>query len=1087
MKSFYLTITMVLLSSPAIFAQIGPIIWEDDFNSINQSVWNEIQGDGCDIGLCGWGNAELQSYETDNLTIETIPGEPGNSALVLEARRENSGNRAYTSGKVDSENKLSVQYGLIEIRMRVPDLNTGLWPAAWLLGTANISWPGKGEIDMMEMGHAAAEKERLGHPGVNSNNYVGANAIFAAEDGSVASIAYDVNYNQPYISSTSMADRFVTYRLYWEPTQMRYTVIDNGTEYDLYTNPLPLDPEGITGVFNKPFYFLLNLAVGGNFTDAATNGQVNAPLPAKMYVDYVRVYEYNGHGSVETDYGALAQESGPFGVFTENTPVSNELTFGSDAEIYIWGGTMTTGTEAPAEGSEVISWETTTNSWFGGGIVSLFGRDMSNYIEDGMLKFRIKAPANLAFRIGLTDNFTNESWVTFPANQNQFGLVRNGGWSQVEIPLTEFAGLLAFQNMNYMFAISSVDGSFPAAGTSFAIDDIYWDDGTVATVGVTGVTLTPASVSLETGETQVLTTDVAPANAANPTVTYASSNTSVATVNASGQVSAVAAGSAVITVTTDDGGYTDVTSVTVTAPPVSGTNLALAGTASQSSTDYGGVASRAIDNNTNGAWSNGSVTHTNNESGAWWQVDMGENKTIDDIVIFNRTDNCCSNRLSNYTVEVVNDLGVVTYSRTFTSAPAPSVTMDAGGVQGQVVRVLLNVTNPLSLAEVQVFGSAGIPSTGGETNLALTGTASQSSTAHNGIAGRANDDNTNGNYNNGSVTHTATENNPWWEVELAAVSTINDITIWNRTNCCGTRLSQFTVSILDASRTTVFTRSYTTAPSPSRDISVGGVSGKYVRVQLDNRNPLSLAEVQVFGVVSGTTSSQRIEAEDYDAMNGILTQPTSDVDGNENVGWIDPNDWMEYNVSIPSAGTYTFDFRVASDPGSASVRLATNGTSLGTFSIGATGGWQVWNNVYFTTTLPAGNQTIRLTSLANSWNINWLEITAGSSSGLRAPDSQANAAASIAQIADSGATASELKLTLSPVPVRDQLRVSIAEVGEFTASLNVIDITGRGILLEQRMLGKSATVEVGNLPPGVYLLNVLDEDGRVLATKKFVK
>ena len=555
-KNYNLFFLLFIFISSSLTAQIGNVIWEDNFDSLNTDIWTPNIGDGCDIGLCGWGNAELEYYSENNITIESIPGEPGNNALVFEARQESAGTRAYTSGKVDSENKLSIQYGLIEIRMQVPNLETGLWPAAWLLGTTNLGWPAKGEIDMMEMGHALAERERLGYPDADINSYVGANAIFANEDGSVGSIAYDAGYNRPYVSDTPMANRFVTYRLYWEPTQMRYTVIDNGVEHDLYAAPLPLDAEGVTGVFQRPFFVLLNLAVGGNFTDAATNDQVSAPLPAKMYIDYIRVSEWNGYGTVETDYDQIAEESGTFGVYTETTPTTNSLTFGQDAEIYVWGGTLQEGAEAPFEGNEVITYETlNANSWFGGGISALFGKDMSNYVDNGTLKFNIKIPEDVSFRIGITDNFTNESWITFNAGETQYGLTRNGEWGQVEIPLIDFAGLIAFQDINYMFAIASLDGAFPSETFEFAIDNIIWEDGNDS-VAVTAISVSPENVTLVEGETQQLTASISPADATNQNINWTSSNTAVAIVDNNGLVTTLTEGSTTITATTVDGAFT---------------------------------------------------------------------------------------------------------------------------------------------------------------------------------------------------------------------------------------------------------------------------------------------------------------------------------------------------------------------------------------------------------------------------------------------------------------------------------------------------------------------------------------------------
>ena len=120
MRLLYAFALATLLPVCALQAQIGALLWQDDFNSLDGSVWTATQGDGCP-GLCGFGNQELQSYQPGNLRIEGVPGEPGNNALVLEARREQSGSRGFTSGKVDSKDKLSVQYGLIEVRMRVPD------------------------------------------------------------------------------------------------------------------------------------------------------------------------------------------------------------------------------------------------------------------------------------------------------------------------------------------------------------------------------------------------------------------------------------------------------------------------------------------------------------------------------------------------------------------------------------------------------------------------------------------------------------------------------------------------------------------------------------------------------------------------------------------------------------------------------------------------------------------------------------------------------------------------------------------------------------------------------------------------------
>ena len=300
-KTFYFIVFSISLN-----AQTGHILWQEDFNSLDSSIWNVDVGDGCNENLCGWGNQELQSYQNDNVYIEEIPNEPGNYALVLEARNESSGSSSFTSGKVTTKNNLAVKYGMIEFRIKVPDdLSKGLWPAAWLLGTNQESdgWPYCGEIDMMEMGHNSNFRNEQEFPDANENNLVAANLIFYDEDACAdnnqncaASISYDKYYNQPYYTGETLTDRFMIYRMYWDEEQIRLTVDDDGNVQNLYTGPFPISNK--SSAFTKPFYLLFNLAVGGNFTDATNASQVSADLPGKMYIDYIKIKKWNGRGEV---------------------------------------------------------------------------------------------------------------------------------------------------------------------------------------------------------------------------------------------------------------------------------------------------------------------------------------------------------------------------------------------------------------------------------------------------------------------------------------------------------------------------------------------------------------------------------------------------------------------------------------------------------------------------------------------------------------------------------------------------------------------------------------------------------------------
>jgi hypothetical protein len=306
------------------------------------------------------------------------------------------------------------------------------------------------------------------------------------------------------------------------------------------------------------------------------------------------------------------------------------------------------------------------------------------------------------------------------------------------------------------------------------------------------------------------------------------------------------------------------------------TDLALGKPATQSSTLAGypsAIASSAVDGNTGGNFFDGSVTHTNADANAWWQVDLGASSSVSSVVVWNRTDDCCQTRLSDYWVFVSdtpfqptdtpatlqNRAGTFASHQTLTPYPSVSIVF---GAQGRYVRVQLNGTNNLSLAEVQVFGAAGAV-----TNLAIGKPATQSSTLSGyatASAGAAVDGNTNGGFFSGSVTHTNADTNAWWQLDLGASATVSSIVVWNRTDCCAERLTDYWVFVSDTpflstdnsatlfGRPGVFASHQTSAPNPSATIP-GVAVGRYVRVQLSGTGNLSLAEVQVFGT-SGSTA-----------------------------------------------------------------------------------------------------------------------------------------------------------------------------------------------------------------------------------------
>lgn len=486
LKAFHIVAASLLLSCSALASAsvsnpvVGQLLWSEEFNeaSLNTGIWTASDGNGCQINLCGYGNAELQYYSPNNVSIANVPFESGTRALAIRAQKQTVGSNLFTSGKIDSKGKVQVQYGMVEVRISTPAVGTGLWPAAWMLGVSPQTWPRNGEIDIMEMGHKASVRTAAGSP--SANNFVGANVItyqqaacVPGNESCAASTAWQTK--NWYAASNPLVNRFVVYRLYWTESEMRFTVEDNGVERNLYDAPLPVNSTAL----QAPFYLLLNLAVGGNFTDAAAPNQVTAPLPGTMYVDYVRVYQLDGKGTVKLG-NQTVPEVGKFGVFTDTSSVNSKLVAGTSSDIFLWNAASSgAGNTPPAEGSNVIAWNyTAPGQWFGGGVQARQARDLSNF-RNGTMRFRIKIPANVSFNIGVGDTYTNQNWVNFPANTTTHGLVRNGEWATATVPVSVLLGpKVAPQSLLDVFMISSDANRLPASSFQFAIDDIVWDSGT---------------------------------------------------------------------------------------------------------------------------------------------------------------------------------------------------------------------------------------------------------------------------------------------------------------------------------------------------------------------------------------------------------------------------------------------------------------------------------------------------------------------------------------------------------------------------------------------------------------------------------
>ncbi len=234
------------------------LVWADEFNdaALNVSDWTFEIG----TGQSGWGNNELQHYRAENTTL--VDGH-----LVIEARQENFGSSAYTSSRIITQGKKEFKFGRIDIRAALPK-GQGLWPALWMLGSnfQQAGWPACGEIDIMEL---------VGHIPNRVHGTVHFGPSVAQRQERSASRALSGN--------ATFSDEFHVFSLEWEQDRIRWFL--DGTQFHEIT---PADMGGAAYPFNQPFFFIFNVAVGGNWPGSPDNTTM---FPQRMIVDYVRVFQ----------------------------------------------------------------------------------------------------------------------------------------------------------------------------------------------------------------------------------------------------------------------------------------------------------------------------------------------------------------------------------------------------------------------------------------------------------------------------------------------------------------------------------------------------------------------------------------------------------------------------------------------------------------------------------------------------------------------------------------------------------------------------------------------------------------------------
>lgn len=420
------------------------LVWSEDFDGpvLDRATWT------FNVGGSGFGNGELQYYTArpENVYLDS-------GSLVIEARRENYlGDKAFTSSRLVSNGRFAFKYGTVEARIKLPNVEYGLWPALWMMGTnyGAIDWPAAGEVDIMEFGRKDGYQAGVVNQRALCAAHWEVNDEHAMHDGFT---------DRP----TVLYNDYHLFKMEWTPEYI-HMFVDNVLYWTLdISDPLGDDLEE----FHRPMFLLTNVAVGGwNFIEITNPAQITATFPARMYIDYIRIYD---NGDTQLYFGDDTRESGPFGIFTDTTPVNNHVQYDTDAALYLWNN-LTEVAGTPYEGDHVWSMTAAAGAWWGMGVLSTqFDRNLQDY-SDGHMHLHMKSTSTETFKIGIKSATSGESWVKLVADENTYGFVRDGEWHEVVIPLNAFLNV-DFQTVSQLFMIA---GDPPAATVNFSIDNVYW-------------------------------------------------------------------------------------------------------------------------------------------------------------------------------------------------------------------------------------------------------------------------------------------------------------------------------------------------------------------------------------------------------------------------------------------------------------------------------------------------------------------------------------------------------------------------------------------------------------------------------------
>jgi len=399
------------------------LVWSDEFNgaSIDLTKWTFDTGHGGSNP--GWGNQELEYY-----TSRTNNAYVTNGMLHIRAQIETTnsseGTFYYTSARMKTEGLFSTTYGRIEWRAKLPG-GVGFWPALWALGTSidqGVPWPGCGEIDVVENNGATITFEQGSiHSGTDATkvyNFTGGDSVTNFH-------VYDLDWNTNATGGVSI------------------TFSVDGAAYETQTNWGSSTGNPYPYPFNQPFFFLMNLAVGGQYLGNPSTNSINPNMPGEMVVDYMRVY----------NYVTIAPTNPPA------TPTGLTATPGGNSVALVWNAA-----------SGAANYNVKRSAVTGGPYATIATVSVTNYTDTGVACSTYYYVVSATNSVGESTNST-EAAATLGPPATPTGLTATPGGASVVLNWTAASGAA-----NYNVKRSTMSGgSYTTIATSATTN--YTDTG----------------------------------------------------------------------------------------------------------------------------------------------------------------------------------------------------------------------------------------------------------------------------------------------------------------------------------------------------------------------------------------------------------------------------------------------------------------------------------------------------------------------------------------------------------------------------------------------------------------------------------